>query len=276
MSKVRPNANTLKMDDGRGFIVCDNSSDGVLVDSPRPSSRRSPSSQMSGRDSSMALTTSRSTSGDPMDFLSGSRDTGTSSVIELRTNRSGIEVLTWRDYRHRLLRARPPHRLAKDLPHTLEDHMNAMRPEFRRLIEMKKLFEAMISENTAQDEPNAPPIHVFNEYDSDPHPDWEFHYSNHMWYGEGVPGPNLDNLVGCDCEGNCAPKLRPCKCSERQRSFYSGIDTDFIYNPNKTLIYQNVPIHECNDLCSCDETCPNRVSDQPFRWVHFSLPLLSR
>jgi len=175
-------------------------------------------------------------------------------------NLGGIEAFTWRDVRYELLLAQQPHLLAKNLPHEYEDHVNALQPEFRRLPQMRKVFEAMVVENTVHDEPNAPPIHIHNNEDDDPSPDWEFHYSNSMWYGEGVPGPDLKNLVGCDCEGQCNPQLHFCECSELQHSLYPDMDTDFAYNTDGTLHYQNVPIHECNDLCSCDETCPNRVS----------------
>ncbi len=204
---------------------------------------------------------SRSTSCDPMDLLSGSHDEDSCYQLTFDAVRTEAEIFTWRDVRRTLLRARPAYRLARDIPHVLEDNINALPQEYRRRMEMRKLFEAMIVENTAEDEPDSPPIRIYNEQDSEPHPDWEFHYSNHMWYGGDVPSPDLDNLIGCDCIGRCNPKKRSCRCSERQHSVYSEMDSDFIYNPDKTLIYHNVAIHECNDLCSCDDTCPNRVCD---------------
>jgi histone-lysine N-methyltransferase SUV39H len=218
-------------------------------------SQHSPQSRQLSASSSRPSTPSTPVSEDALALLT------INHAAQMATSQVGVEVLTWRDCRQKLIRALPSHHLAKDLPHTFEDNMNAMPVEFRSLFSMRKLFEAMIIENTARDEPDAPPIRIFNEEDDDPHPEWEFHYTNQMWYGEGVPGPELTDLVGCDCEGKCRPNLRPCKCSERQHSFYPEMEEDFIYDRQGILIYHNVYIHECNNLCSCDETCPNRVRD---------------
>jgi [histone H3]-lysine9 N-trimethyltransferase SUV39H len=219
-----------------------------------PSERTAGASRHSSQPRRLSMSSSR-----PSTPSTSAPGDATTQVTQMATTQIGIEVLTWRDCRLELIQAIPSHLLARDLPHILEDNVNAMRLEFRSLIDMRKLFEAMIIENTARDEPDAPLIRIFNEEDDQPHPELEFHYSNHMWYGEGVPGPELSSLVGCDCEGKCRPSVRPCKCSERQRSFYPEMEEDFIYARQGVLNYQHVYIHECNILCSCDETCPNRV-----------------
>lgn len=223
-----------------------------------PSEHRGPSVPIPGAspEREISLCSSR----DPIDLITTVEDDASRLTVRRQQDyHLPIGVLDWHPFRQNLLIQQPRFLLAKDLPHAYEDNINALRQEFRHLPEMRKVFEAMVAENTAQDEPNAPPILVYNDVDSDPSPPWEFHYSNQMWYGAGVPGPDLKTLVGCDCIGMCKPRSQHCKCSNRQHSLLPALDTDFIYSPNKALTYHNALIHECNSLCSCDETCQNRV-----------------
>src|ERR1700753_1730752 len=73
-----------------------------------------------------------------------------------------------------------------DLPTTLLDCINGLPDSIKTSLVFRRMFEAVIAENTAQDEPDAPPITVINEIDDEPTPPWEFFYSNKLWYHEDV------------------------------------------------------------------------------------------
>lgn len=153
--------------------------------------------------------------------------------------------------------------LAKDIPHELQDRFNSLPGFARRADNMQlKLFEAMMIENTASDEPHAPPIHIINDVDDELTPPYEFHYSNIMWHGEGVPILNWNNLRGCDCIGPCDPDSKTCSCAQRQRQYCA--EHNFLYDEEGRLALQEYPIFECNELCRCSDECINRVS--AFLW----------
>ena len=149
---------------------------------------------------------------------------------------------------------------SRDIPHALQDLMNTVDSSYRRSIVAKEMFEAVIYENTYEDEPNAPRISIVNDVDGDLEvtPAWEFDYSNRIWHGDGVPPPDFSNLQGCDCEGYCDPRSRTCSCLKRQQE-YSGEVPGFIYDDKGRLKQQGYPIFECNDLCGCLDGCRNRV-----------------
>ena len=146
-----------------------------------------------------------------------------------------------------------------DLPHIFQDYVNDAPMYLRALPEMRRVFEAMIMENTVQDEPDAPKIEVQNEVDDEPTPPWEFYYSNEMWLGEGVPRPDIDNLVRCTCKGGCNPKSKTCACLKRQRDACQDPNLEFAYDKTGKLKIPGYPIFECNDLCGCGDECRNRV-----------------
>lgn len=129
------------------------------------------------------------------------------------------------------------------------------------------MLEAVIAENTAQDEPDAPPIMVVNEIDDEPTPPWEFFYSNKMWYHEDVPPPDYTKLVGCDCIGECDPASTTCACLRRQKNLWpDGVESGFGFSYNEDGMLKNwdETIVECNDLCRCSSKCRNRVSVRTF------------
>lgn len=148
----------------------------------------------------------------------------------------------------------------RDIPHAVQDLMNTMDAHYRRSIMAKDMFEAVIIENTFEDEPNAPHISIINDVDGDQEvtPAWEFHYSNRIWHSDDVPPPDLVNLRGCDCEGHCDPKSLTCSCLKRQKEYSDDIP-GFIYDEKGRLKRQGYPIFECNDLCGCLDDCRNRV-----------------
>jgi histone-lysine N-methyltransferase SUV39H len=140
----------------------------------------------------------------------------------------------------------------------LQDYFNALPAMYRKTDEARLIFEAAIRESTANDEPDAPPIEIHNKLDDEVTPPWEFHYSNKMWHGEGVPGPDLKSLSGCDCEGRCDPKSKTCLCVKKQAKYLDK--RGFVYNDKGRLINPvHYPIFECNDFCGCGEECQNRV-----------------
>ncbi|KJA17689.1 hypothetical protein HYPSUDRAFT_146188 [Hypholoma sublateritium FD-334 SS-4] len=148
---------------------------------------------------------------------------------------------------------------SRDLPHIFQDYVNDMPMYLRALPEMRRVFEAMIMENTVRDEPDAPKIEVQNDVDNEPTPPWEFYYSNEMWLGEGVPRPDIDNLVRCSCKGACNPKSKTCACLKRQRDACQDPNLEFAYDKTGKLKIPGYPIFECNDLCGCGDECRNRV-----------------
>ena len=149
---------------------------------------------------------------------------------------------------------------AADLPSSIQDHINSQPEEVRMLGELREVFEAMILENTADDERDAPPIMVQNNVDGEPTPPWEFWYSNKMWHGAGVPDPDMKNLKGCDCLGGCNPKNKACACAQRQFQVIGDKKaSEFAYDKNGRLKFPGFPIFECNNTCLCGPECMNRV-----------------
>lgn len=151
--------------------------------------------------------------------------------------------------------------LAKTISYHIEDELNHLPLYARRADNMqRKVFEAIIAENTADDEPFAPPIHLINNVDEELSPPIEFHYTNLMWHGDGVPLPNFVELPHCDCEGGkCDPTSETCACVRRQSEYMDGA-TGFIFDEHGRLQFHGQPIFECNALCGCTDDCPNRVS----------------
>ena len=172
----------------------------------------------------------------------------------------GLTIINWREFRHNIKNFTPKYYLGKDLPHTLQDYINHMSEWTRALPDMRTVFTAAIRENTALDEPDAPPIQVENSVDDEPTPPWEFHYSNQMWHGDGVPPPDMENLISCDCIGRCDPRSKTCACALRQQEAFGNQNADFAYDNKGRLKEPGYPIFECNDLCACDDDCRNRVS----------------
>lgn len=166
--------------------------------------------------------------------------------------------ITWRHVREVARSKTPSYRKARDLPHTLQDHMNVLPASYRATPMARNIFEAAIRQSSIRDEPHAPPIGVINEIDDEMTPPWEFHYTNEMWHGEDVPGPDTKNLRGCDCEGTCNPKSKTCRCLLKQLEYSDG--TGSVYDLRGRLKEAtNFPIWECNEFCGCGEECYNRV-----------------
>jgi len=168
--------------------------------------------------------------------------------------------MTWQTHRQKLRNSVPEHYFSRDLPHTFQDHINSFSPLVRNHPQMAKVFEIMVAEINARDEPDAPPITLFNNVDDEPTPPWEFHYTNKMWLGENVPPPSFKNLQSCDCVGKCDPNSKTCKCLKRQQELTEEYQHGFLYESQSGLLKQaGLPIFECNSLCGCDEGCMNRV-----------------
>ena len=169
-------------------------------------------------------------------------------------------------------RERPPeYKLARDIPHSLQDYVNGVLSEsYRKSENAREAFEAHILESMGN-EPDTPLVRIFdNNIGDEWTPAWEFHYTNDMWFGEGVPPPDRKGLVGCGCVGKCDPKSSTCLCAKRQRRWAQKyIDKEyipatwpgspFVYDHKGSLQRFECPIFECNRFCACDEDCPNRV-----------------
>ena len=239
------------------------------VSSPLEASTRRSSRLSSNRSS---RSTSSEAFGAPFDFDSGPSNsvpvsrTSTPEVQEssaLPTTAKtygGFRALTWKDFRADLNNFTPKTFYAKDLPHALQDHINSM-SEYTQMMEgIRDLFKATILENTVEDEPDAPPIEIWNSVDTQSTPPWEFYYTNNMWLGEGVPPPDIKNLLSCTCKGGCNPRSKTCACLLRQREATGNPLLEFAYDKNGRLRIPGYPIFECNDLCGCSDECRNRVS----------------
>lgn len=170
----------------------------------------------------------------------------------------------------------PPIYYATDLPHDTLDEVNSLKEAFRKTDGMRDLFEILMRDHTYEDEPNAPLIKLQNPHDDQATPPWEFHYSNNLWLGEGVPPPDFSALKGCDCDGDCAKNAQNCACYKRNRHYATLVPDavryeDWPYEGEKkgkkgeeakpkTMKNLDYPIWECNALCGCPESCINRVS----------------
>ena len=207
---------------------------------------------------------SRASSSDPINLLEDETDSRRVSATVYSERYIGktkqLAMFTWPDFRAATRRLQAKNFLAKNLPHALLDNMNAMHAYFRSLPINRTIFEETISDNTMDDEPDAPPIRIINDIDDEPTPPWEFYYTNQMWHGEGVPPPDMENLPSCDCVGSCDPKSETCACLKRQQDYTLEFTPDFAYDRRGRLKQNDIPIFECNDLCRCDDECRNRVS----------------
>ena len=180
---------------------------------------------------------------------------------------SGFEALSWAKDKERIAREfAPVTERAEDIPHELQDHMNASNEVARRAA-LVAVFEAAIKDHTARDEPYAPPIRIINDVDLDPAPPLEFHYSNQMWHGQDVPKPDYDTLQGCGCRGPCNPKSKTCACIKKQKNIMRSSEpfpAGFMYKDGRLLPgMEDYPVVECNMKCGCSDDCPNRVSWLP-------------
>ena len=182
----------------------------------------------------------------------------------------GYRVVTWASYVAEQREHPPEYKLAKDLPHSLQDYMNMLPATFRNSDVGRRIFEAHIQEAMIN-EPDGPLIEIFdNNIGDEVTPQWEFHYTNEMWYADGVPPPDVKNLESCGCIGRCNPKSGKCACARRQLKWVQRyIDEEiipemwpgspFVYDHKGKLQRLECPIFECNRFCSCDDNCPNRV-----------------
>ena len=79
----------------------------------------------------------------------------------------GMPAITWKEYRRNMSNFEQKCYYAKDLPHALQDHINDMSPYTQMMGGMRDLFQAMMLENTVEDEPDAPPIEIQNGVDEE-------------------------------------------------------------------------------------------------------------
>src|SRR5882724_1317829 len=147
------------------------------------------------------------------------------------------------------------HLLAKDLPHSRKNGTNTdstLIPKFPK-------SRLVIESGTKEGDIDAPPILIYDENDDDITTHFDFHYTDQVLHGEGVPVSNLKLLQGCNCDGVCDPRSKECQCVARQSKHVPG-RTGFVYNKMGQLIEKlHYPIFECNTFCTCGEECKNRV-----------------
>lgn len=91
-------------------------------------------------------------------------------------------------------------------------------------------------------------LEVENNYDLE-EPPQGFIYVNDYIPTEGITIPD-EPFVGCDCKEGCNGRAKNC-------CYFNNL---FPYiKKGRVNIIQGIPIYECNKLCTCDETCRNRV-----------------
>jgi hypothetical protein len=174
----------------------------------------------------------------------------------------GLKALTWKEIRSLKMKNPPESFFTRDMPHRLQDIMNVM-PEYVLQDENTQLvFLQSTITNTSDDEPNAPPLEIENEYDAAAAPPFEFEYSNRLWHADDVTPPTWEGLTYCDCVGPCNPNSKTCACVKRHNQSLLDVHEQhkgFAYNEDGTLKERDMAIFECNDLCGCSEDCMNRV-----------------
>ena len=96
-----------------------------------------------------------------------------------------------------------------------------------------------------------PPIRVINQIDDAGLPK-DFRYIDECIFAPGIPIPDKDFLVGCDCFG--CDRSDYCVCTENNNGTMpytpEGLLADF---SKKSAIF------ECNERCFCGPGCPSRV-----------------
>ncbi|KAI5989008.1 hypothetical protein EDD15DRAFT_2171820 [Pisolithus albus] len=238
-----------------------------------PTRQRSPSHRsLSGSRSSAAIS--------PMDIVpigDAIKQREQPPSIDVAEYIGGYPIVTWQSFSASQRLLPPKYYRAKDLPHSLQDRMNAMPESYRNSEFARAVFEEIILE-AMDDEPSAPPIKIYdNGIGQEMTPPWEFVYTNKMWFGEGVPPPDVRNLVSCGCRGKCDPKSSACACAKRQLQWLEPYILDglfpatwpgspFVYDSKGVLQREGCPIFECNQFCGCDEDCPNRVVQNGRAW----------
>lgn len=245
------------------------SSTSIMIPPPRVRSR---SSRHSSRHRSLSRARS---STDQLELLARRPATASDLAQDGSTSESGhsymgaYRIITWASHVAEERERPPEYKLNKNLPHSLQDYINSFSPEFRTSDVARRIFEAHIEEALGH-EPDAPSIEIFdNEIGDDVTPKWEFHYTNEMWFGEGVPPPDIKQLESCGCIGRCDPK-GTCACAQRQRKWVqpyidgeiispSWPGSPFVYDHRGLMQRFECPIFECNKFCHCDDDCPNRV-----------------
>lgn len=170
----------------------------------------------------------------------------------------GFKALTWEEHRKDYKNLDLRHYSAKDLSTALPDSINRLSEYTRMNPGLRDVFRAYMLENIIDDEAGAPDVEVINNVDREPTPLFEFVYSNRIWYGKGVSLPNYSKLRGCGCIGKCDPKNMACLCAQRQRNS-CDMEEGCVYDKFGRLKYPGYPIFECNEMCSCDDECRNRV-----------------
>lgn len=216
-----------------------------------PPLRASPASSPSEADNLVPLTDAES----PPD---SSPSPGPEKPTTVVLTYGGFKALTWEDHKKDFKNLGLKHYSAKDLPTALPDSINRLSEYTRMNPGLRDVFRAYMLENIMDDEANAPDVEVINNIDREPTPLFEFVYSNRIWYGEGVPLPDYSKLQGCGCIGKCDPRSKTCSCAQRQRK-YCDMEDGCVYDKFGRLKYPGYPIFECNEMCSCDDECRNRV-----------------
>ncbi|ODN88757.1 hypothetical protein L198_06559 [Cryptococcus wingfieldii CBS 7118] len=123
----------------------------------------------------------------------------------------------------------------------------------------RSLFKAYIHQSTACDPYGPDSIPVYNEVDEDQRPpDFDFVYSNDMYYPEPMPAP--EKGLGCGCDGPCDPQSATCTCLQRQELYYYDIGVKgFAYLEDGRIKETTAPVWECGETCGCPPECINRV-----------------
>lgn len=105
--------------------------------------------------------------------------------------------------------------------------------------------------------------------------DFSHHDHTVMYISENVPGPSENSLEynkivedfnsqltnKCNCDHVCEPPICSCLQQSESRNYVVSDSDKNLFCLNETRMKDDVisPVIECNDLCSCDANCGNRV-----------------
>ncbi|MCJ1476001.1 hypothetical protein MMC13_004665 [Lambiella insularis] len=122
---------------------------------------------------------------------------------------------------------------------------------------------------TRLSEIQGPPVTIFNHIDTTTPPQ-DFTFINEYVFREGTKRLDSEFRIGCTCYqagSNAGCSLLSCECLDDTAIGENGKSDGFAYHgtgPKTGLLRQKYlntrnPIYECNELCSCGDSCKSRV-----------------
>lgn len=135
-----------------------------------------------------------------------------------------------------------------------EDVIDRRREQLSKLKLLQQLMNLAVNGGIRNNDNNNNEELIVIENDVDLDIPEDFRYIDDYVFSTKVKILN-EPLLGCDC------------CNKDDGSCYTDEccpylnDSEPVYDENGTVIWdENIPIYECNDKCTCDKNCRNRVT----------------